>query len=206
MYGIINQSIQELIIKEFGEETWLKIISKCKLGVAEFQNHEIYDDNDTYALAGAAAKILSIEVSAVLKLFGEFWITDISLKKYPALMTSRGLELKEFIRNLPNFHNRIYLSYPKLIAPEFKITEDENETIWVEYYSNRPGLTMETTGKTHFNLKSKLYNLSTSGLYNGPTFLKSLIFLLLSNFEKSSLNCLKRSINKCISSITTLVL
>jgi hypothetical protein len=141
MYGIVNQSIQELIIKDFGEETWLKIIAKCNFDVAEFNNHENYDDKYTYLIAEAASDILKVEISTVFKLFGEFWITDISMKKYPALMSSGGITLKEFLKNLPEFHNRIYLSYPNLVAPEFRIIEEENEVFWVEYYTNRKGLT-----------------------------------------------------------------
>ncbi len=140
MYGIVNQSIQGLIRKEFGEETWLKIIAKSKLEISDFENHEVYDDQYTYVLAGAAAEILCTSLEAVLKLFGEFWILDISLKKYPSLMGSGGNSFREFMKNLPNFHNRIYLSYPKLIPPEFKVSE-KDDAILVEYYSNRPGLT-----------------------------------------------------------------
>lgn len=139
MYGIINQSIQELVIKEYGEETWLRILNKSGVDVAEFQNHEIYDDSYTYKLAGATAEILETKLENVLKLFGEFWIMEISQKKYPNLMASGGKELKDFMLNLPNFHNRVFLTYPELIAPEFKVYE-ENGTILVEYHSKRDGL------------------------------------------------------------------
>jgi hypothetical protein len=54
MYGIINQSIQDLVVKEFGEETWLKIIAKSKIDVHEFQNHQVYDDAYTYRMDGDA--------------------------------------------------------------------------------------------------------------------------------------------------------
>lgn len=139
MYGIINQSIQELILKEFGEETWLRILNKSGVDVAEFQNHEVYDDSYTYKLAGAISEILDTKLENVLKMFGEFWIIEISQKKYPSMMATGGSCFKEFMLNLPTFHNRVYLTYPKLIAPEFKVRED-NESLLVEYHSAREGL------------------------------------------------------------------
>jgi hypothetical protein len=139
MYGIINQSIQELILKEYGEETWLRIISKSGIDVSEFQNHEVYDDAYTYKLAISIAEVLKTDVETVLKIFGEFWITEISLKKYPNMMATGGRGFKDFMLNLPNFHNRVYLTYPELIAPEFKVWED-NESLLIEYHSSRNGL------------------------------------------------------------------
>jgi len=140
MYGIINQSIQELVIKNFGEETWLKIIARSNLAIAEFENHEVYEDETTYKLAQTIADVLETTLEAVLKLFGEFWILDISMKKYPSMMAAGGNNLKEFMLNLPTFHNRVFMTYPKLIAPEFKVREEEGD-LWVEYHSQRNGLT-----------------------------------------------------------------
>ncbi len=139
MYGIINQSIQELVIKNFGEETWLKIISRSNLAIAEFENHELYDDEITYKLAQTIADVLETTLEAVLKLFGEFWILDISMKKYPSMMAAGGNNLKEFMLNLPTFHNRVFMTYPKLIAPEFKVHLDQDDLL-VEYHSQRNGL------------------------------------------------------------------
>lgn len=139
MYGIINQSIQELILKEFGEETWLRILKKSGVDVAEFHNHEVYDDAYTYKLAGAISDVLDTKLETVLKMFGEFWIVEISQKKYPNLMATGGKSLKDFMLNLPTFHNRVYLTYPDLIAPEFKVYED-GDSILVEYHSSREGL------------------------------------------------------------------
>lgn len=139
MYGIINQSIQELVLRNFGEETWLMILAKSKVDVVEFANHTVYDDAYTYRLASAAAEVLDTSLENVLKLFGEFWILEISLKKYPSMTASGGQNIDEFMANLPKFHNRVYLTYPHLIAPEFNVRIDD-EGIWVEYHSKRSGL------------------------------------------------------------------
>jgi Haem-NO-binding len=148
MYGIINQSIQQLVTKELGEETWLKIINKSGIDIYEFKNHEQYDDKYTYLLASALAEHLQSPVSTVLKRLGEFWIMDISLKKYPGMMASGGVNFREFMLNLPKFHNRVYLSYPELVAPEFKI-RDEGDKLAVEYHSQREGLTALMEGMLH---------------------------------------------------------
>jgi hypothetical protein len=65
MYGIINQSIQDLVVKEFGEETWLKIIAKSKIDVHEFQNHQVYDDTYNYRLAAAVSEVLNTDLNTV---------------------------------------------------------------------------------------------------------------------------------------------
>jgi hypothetical protein len=148
MYGIINQSIQELITKEYGEERWLKIVSNCQMDIVEFENHKVYDDTYTYLLANSAAQELQVSLDDVLMKFGEFWIIDISMKKYPMLMTAGGMNFSEFMKNLPHFHNRIFLSYPQLIAPEFKINQD-GKVFWVEYHSKREGLTKMMEGMLH---------------------------------------------------------
>ena len=48
--------------------------------------------------------------------------------------------LKEFLINLPAFHNRVMLIYPKLTPPEFKISHIEEKSIQVHYFSKREGL------------------------------------------------------------------
>ena len=55
-------------------------------------------------------------------------------------MEAGGNTLKEFLVNLPLFHNRIMLMYPKLTPPEFKISDVEEKSILVHYFSERKGL------------------------------------------------------------------
>ena len=140
MYGIINQAIQQMVTRDHGEEVWLNIIHKSGIDVYEFRNHESYDDKYTYVLAETLAEHLKTNISEILRSLGEFWIIDISLKKYPAMMAAGGTSFREFLFHLPKFHNRIYLSYPNLVAPEFKIY-DNGDDIAVEYHSEREGLT-----------------------------------------------------------------
>ena len=64
------------------------------------------------------------------------------------MMASGGLSFKEFMLNLPNFHNRVYLTYPELVAPEFKVRMD-GDAMLVEYHSQRPGLTAMMEGMLH---------------------------------------------------------
>lgn len=140
MYGIVNKSIQDLITANFGLDKWEIIKEKSKVDVDYFLSNEPYDDDITYKLAGAASEVLGITVGQVLNAFGEWWILKTGKEKYGGLMTAGGSNLKDFLVNLPLFHNRIMLMYPKLTPPEFKVSDLQGNSILVHYHSKREGL------------------------------------------------------------------
>lgn len=140
MYGIVNKSIQDLVTANYGADQWDEIKEKSGVDVDFFLSNEPYDDAITFKLAVAAAEVLGVSVGEVLQAFGEWWILKTGKEKYGGLMEAGGANLKEFLVNLPSFHNRIMLMYPKLTPPEFKVSTIEENSIWVHYHSEREGL------------------------------------------------------------------
>ncbi len=140
MYGIVNKAIQDLLTSQFGEETWENVKSRSGIDADYFISNEPYNDDITFKLAVAASEVLNISVGDVLIVFGEFWILDTAKLKYGYLMESGGPNLKDFLINLPNFHNRIMLIYPKLTPPEFQVSDITNNSIYIHYFSKREGL------------------------------------------------------------------
>jgi len=140
MYGIVNKAIQDLVTENFGADKWELIKEKSGVDVDFFLSNEPYDDDITYQLAGATSEIIGITVGQVLNAFGEWWILKTGQEKYGGLMKAGGNNLKEFLVNLPLFHNRIMLMYPKLTPPEFKVTDLTENSIHVHYHSKRDGL------------------------------------------------------------------
>jgi len=140
MYGIVNRAIEDLVIDNFGEEKWETILTKSEIDVDFFISNEPYDDEITYKLAAAASEVLGISVGEVLFAFGEWWILKTGKEKYGGLMSAGGRNLREFMLNLPAFHNRIMLIYPKLTPPEFQVSNIGENNIDVHYYSKREGL------------------------------------------------------------------
>lgn len=140
MYGIINKSIEEQIIQQYGENKWKEI--KEKSGITEdfFISNEVYDDNVTYDLINSISTVLMIPADLVLFNMGEWWILNTTHTKYAGLIKSGGKNLRDFIIHLPDFHNHIMLMYPKIIAPEFKVTTIAENEILLHYYSKRTGL------------------------------------------------------------------
>ena len=140
MYGIVNKGIEELICENYGEDMWEKIRKASGVDVDFFLSNDPYDDAITYKLAISAAEQLKISLSDVLIAFGEFWVLNTGKKKYGSMMEAGGADLRGFLINLPNFHNRVSLIYPNLTPPEFKITDIEEGKLHVHYYSKREGL------------------------------------------------------------------
>ena len=56
------------------------------------------------------------------------------------MLTAAGHNLKDFLVNLPNFHNRVILLYPELRPPEFKMVDVEDRSLKMHYFSEREGL------------------------------------------------------------------
>jgi len=140
MYGVVNQAIEGMVLENFGTEIWEKIKEKSQLMEVEFLNNEPYPDKITYDLVLAANEVTQIPVPDILQGFGEYWILNTGLKKYGSLMKSGGDNFKDFIVNLPNFHSRVMLMYPKLTPPSFIVDNIQDNSLELSYFSDRPGL------------------------------------------------------------------
>jgi hypothetical protein len=140
MYGIVNKAIEDLVKANFGEAKWDAILERSEIDVDFFISSEAYDDAITFKLAVAVSQEMDMTVGAVLTAFGEWWVLKTTSEKYPGLMESGGLNLRDFLVNLPNFHNRIMLIYPKLTPPEFKVSEVTENGLHLHYFSQREGL------------------------------------------------------------------
>ena len=140
MYGLVNKSLEELLTEQYGEDAWEAIKEKSGVDVDFFLSNESYEDEITYKLVGAATNVLGLSVKEVLNALGEYWILRTGKEKYGGLMEAGGATLEEFLLNLPVFHNRVMLIYPKLTPPEFRISDVTERSIQVHYFSKRVGL------------------------------------------------------------------
>lgn len=140
MYGIINKAIQDLVTTNFGAEKWTAIIKRSSIEVDYFISNVPYDDAITYKLAIATADEMNLSIGDVLQAFGEWWILKTTKDKYGGLLKAGGNNLKEFLINLPSFHNNIMLLFPKLTPPEFKVSDLKENSIHIHYFSKREGL------------------------------------------------------------------
>ncbi len=140
MYGIVNKAIQDLVIANFGKEKWEAILERSEIEEDFFISSEAYDDDITFKLAGAVSEEMDMPLKDVLTSFGEWWVLKTTKEKYGGLMESGGSSLKEFLQNLPLFHNKVMLIYPKLTPPEFKVTEVTDTSLNLHYFSKREGL------------------------------------------------------------------
>jgi hypothetical protein len=140
MYGIVNKAIQDLVIENFGEQKWIDILERSGIEEDFFISSEPYDDDITFKLAVSVSEEMNMTVSDVLIAFGEWWVIRTTKEKYSGLMESGGTNLKEFLVNLPLFHNRVMLIYPKLTPPEFKVSDISENSINLHYFSKREGL------------------------------------------------------------------
>ena len=140
MYGIVNKAIEELITANFGAEKWEAVKNRSGIDVDFFISNEPYDDELTFRLAQAASLEMNLTLQQVFLAFGEWWVLKTSKEKYGSLMATGGNSLKDFLLNMPTFHNRIMLIYPKLTPPEFRITHEEENSLHLHYFSKRNGL------------------------------------------------------------------
>jgi hypothetical protein len=140
MYGIVNKAIEELVIDKFGQDKWEEVKETSGVDIDYFISNEPYDDDITFKLAMAVAEVMSLSIRDVLRAFGEWWVLHTGKQKYSGLMEAGGSNLMQFLMNLPHFHNRVMLIYPRLTPPEFSTSHIEDSSIWIHYRSKREGL------------------------------------------------------------------
>ena len=156
MNGAVNEALKDYVIKNYGLNTWDKVKADCNYEEVLFYSTLNYSDRSTGEIIQATHRITGVDLDEILVGFGEFWILHIGMKKYSTLLRSAGSKFEEFLLNLPHFHSRIMLLYPKIIPPEFDVVKTAELQLLLSYYSSKNGLTMFIYGL--INGIAKMFN------------------------------------------------
>ena len=140
MYGLINQAIQDLVIQNYGKETWSLIKSDAHVKVPFFQALVNYDDQVTYDLIKSTSLILEMPQKEVLEAFGYFWITFTAQKGYEGFLFSGSASLRDFIMHLNELHEKIEDLFPHYTAPGFRYEDIQEKSLTLIYESRRSDL------------------------------------------------------------------
>ena len=146
MYGIVNKAIKDLVVTNYGEESWKQICRKAGFFEEDFMGMSPYPDKLTYDLVMAAAELLKVEPSAVLELFGEHWILYTAEGGYGDIIRMTGETFPEFLSNLDFLHDRIQNVMPELRPPLFTTRNETDRSIEIEYRTHRSGLSPMVIG------------------------------------------------------------
>ena len=140
MYGLVNLAVQDLVTKNFGEETWQRIKKRAGVEEEAFLRLTMYPDKMTYDLVGAACAELGADAEAILRTFGKFWIGFAMKEGYRELFLISGRDMKSFLGNLDNLHARLGMTFTGMDAPSFTVVDKGENELELHYYSSRPGL------------------------------------------------------------------
>ncbi|KAK6626335.1 Guanylate cyclase soluble subunit beta-1 [Polyplax serrata] len=142
MYGFVNHALELLVITTFGEETWEEIKRDAEIKMeGQFLVRQIYEDEITYNLIGAAVEKLQIPADTILELFGKMFFEFCQDSGYDKILQVLGATPKDFLQNLDALHDHLGTLYPGMKAPSFRCTvRPEDGALLLHYYSDRPGL------------------------------------------------------------------
>jgi hypothetical protein len=146
MYGLVNKAIADMVLSKFGQEAWEAIRQKANVEVNTFLSMEGYPDDVTHRLVKAASVVLNLAPAQIMEAFGEFWVEYTAQEGYGEILDMSGDDLPEFLQNLDNMHARIGVSFPQLKPPSFECNETEENSLNLEYRSERKGLAPMVVG------------------------------------------------------------
>ncbi len=147
MYGLINQALEDFVVKGYGASAWRSILQSAGINQEVFIAMDGYPDETTYKLVGAATEVLRLDTSQVLEAFGEHWVLYTAQLGYGEMLAMFGSDLKSFLNNLDNLHSHVGMSFPALMPPSFSVEEIEGDTgLLLHYRSERAGLAPMVVG------------------------------------------------------------
>jgi hypothetical protein len=145
MYGLVNKAVRDLVVSQFGEETWQTI--RTKAGVDNtFVGMSQYSDDVTYKLVGAASEVSGLTPAEVLEAFGRHWVLFTAAEGYGHILDMAGDTFVEFLQNMDDLHARIRLSMPDLSPPHLTCSDVCEESMRLHYHSHRDGLAPMVVG------------------------------------------------------------
>ncbi|KAL5253475.1 hypothetical protein ACHWQZ_G013311 [Mnemiopsis leidyi] len=159
MYGFVFDAIRLGCFKDFNNKTW-QDISKDSGCSGEFDYSVDYDSDIFYRLADDATTKMKYTRSAVLQMFGRWYIAFIWDKWNMGMI---GRTPGEFFRNWSDFFEYKSQEYPLFIHDRFKVVSEDNEGMTLEYKTVHEDLTLFCLGMVEYVI-IKRYNVPKENL------------------------------------------
>jgi len=149
MYGMIHAAARQLTLDRFGPEAWERIRARSGLTDMHFISGETYPDEATSALLNEIVAECGIPVDGLLRAFGAYWITYVTLSTFAAAFEATGRDFVSFIEGLDRLHRGVRTAMPRADMPKFEVLESAAGCVDVLYVSNRTGLEPFVEGLLH---------------------------------------------------------
>lgn len=137
MKGIVFTSLNDMIIEQFGMETWDQLVTSLDLSSGgSYTTGGTYPDTELVHLIQAIAKMKNLQVSVFLESFGEYMF-PILANKYPIFL-KKGMSLKEFLKSVNGtIHVEVEKLYPDEKLPSIAYEEPAANQLIMLYRSPR---------------------------------------------------------------------
>lgn len=172
MYGLIHSAVKQLVLDNYDEETWHKVMVAAGNPDDAFLTMRFYDDEVTMRIVTAAAETLEVSIEQCLEVFGGYWMVNFAPDNYGSLLDHGGENVAAFLSNLDDMHDHISTSFTEFLPPSFKVNSADSNEIKLTYRSERNGLTpfvrgiflgMKQRFKQNFTLHESLISSDHTG-------------------------------------------
>ena len=135
MKGIIFNLVEEVVTKNYGEDTWDSLLDAAELD-GSYTSLGSYPDTDLFALVGAASTALGVPPDQIVRTLGEGAIPLLA-ERFPEFFDPH-VGTRTFLLTLNDIiHAEVRKLYPDADLPEFDFDSANDEEITLGYRSAR---------------------------------------------------------------------
>ncbi|KAI6174594.1 hypothetical protein M3Y97_01007800 [Aphelenchoides bicaudatus] len=144
MFGLIHDSLKQMIIQQHGEDFWLTVLQHAGIEAGnEASINENYPDEVTLSIVGSISVLTRTSCEDIWEAYGEYFVEYVMKSGWDELLRSMSPNLKSFLNNLDSMHYFIdSVAYKaKMRGPSFRCEAQSNDdNITLHYLSTRSGL------------------------------------------------------------------
>ena len=135
MKGIVFNLLEQVVTRDYGENTWDELLDSAALTGA-YTSLGSYPDDHLGALVRAASRTLDLPAQDVIRWFGREALPALA-EAYPAFFTPHT-DTRSFLLTLNDIiHPEVRKLYPGADVPEFDFEASANGSLRMGYNSHR---------------------------------------------------------------------